>query len=544
MDMTTANVDALIVGAGPVGLTMAAVLNYHGLTCRIIDKAPSPSQHSKALVLWCRTMELLDGIGIAETFVDNGMKLSGASIFAEGKRVVHLDLTSDESAYGFGLMIPQSETERLLTEHLTRQGITIERQIELVDFGERADAVDCTLRHDDGGEEQFEVPWLLGCDGAHSTVRHTLGMEFVGYAEPSEWIIADVQIDGPLAPDEVTVFWREAGVTVFFPYKQNQFRMIADLGPDAADIEVTLEVAQQIAEERGPGGLVLSNPIWLTNFRINERKIAEYRRGRVMLSGDAAHIHSPAGGQGMNTGMQDAFNLAWKLALVHRGQSSAEPLLSSYSQERSAVGQQVLKNASRFTTLTTLQNPVAIWLRNHIVPILGSFSSLRDKIRDSFFELTINYRDSPLTDERWPSSTHGLAAGDRLCDGVLSSVLDGRQTTLFAAIRGIRHALIFLPSLDGAEAVSQLVAIATDTAQLFPGIATSHIVLHPDTAVTNLAMTDTQTWIDVEGQIHVRFDAREPTLVLVRPDGYIGFRCQPVDSEALKTHMSRYLTRA
>ena len=150
--------EALIVGAGPVGLTMAAALTHHGLKCRLIDKAPAPTEKSKALAVWCRTLELLDGLGLAEVFVRTGLKLNGSSMYANGTRVVHLVLTSDESPYGFPLMIPQNETERLLTEHLTHKGVTVERQVELVTFGEKSDAVTCTLRHAGGQEESVEVP--------------------------------------------------------------------------------------------------------------------------------------------------------------------------------------------------------------------------------------------------------------------------------------------------------------------------------------------------------------------------------------------------
>lgn len=157
-----------------MGLTAAAALVHHGMKCRIIDKAPAPSDKSKALVVWCRTLELLDRIGLAPTFVAVGMKIHGGSIYANGKRVVQLSLTTDDSPYGFPLMIPQNETERLLSEHLLRHGIGVERQVELLSFEEDADAVTSKIRHPSGREELIITPWLVGCDGAHSTVRHIL----------------------------------------------------------------------------------------------------------------------------------------------------------------------------------------------------------------------------------------------------------------------------------------------------------------------------------------------------------------------------------
>ena len=192
-------IDALVVGAGPVGLTAAAALTHHGLKCRIIDKAPAPDDKSKALVVWCRTLELLDQLSLAPVFVESGLKIHGGSMYANGQRLVHLTLTSDDSPYGFPLMIPQNETERLLTEHLARNGLNVERPVELVSFDARPDSILCKLRHADGQEELCEAAWLIGCDGAHSTVRHASGMPFTGHAEPNDWMLADIHIEGPLA---------------------------------------------------------------------------------------------------------------------------------------------------------------------------------------------------------------------------------------------------------------------------------------------------------------------------------------------------------
>ncbi|MGC4006730.1 MAG: FAD-dependent monooxygenase [Pirellulales bacterium] len=437
--------DLLIIGAGPVGLTMATAAHRQGLTCRIIDKAAAPSDKSKALVLWSRSLELFDKIDdggdtLAQTFVAAGMKIDGARIYADGKPVVHVEIAGVDSPFGFPLMIPQNVTERLLTEHLAAQGITIEREVELISFEHHADAVRGTLRHADGRDEAFVVPWLIGCDGADSAVRHTLGMPFTGGAEQNDWMLADIHLAGPLPTTEISIFWHEQGILVFFPIGDRRFRMIADLGPAAgtgAPPSPTLAQAQAMVDARGPAGLTLSQPIWLAGFRINERKVTDYRQGRVMLAGDAAHIHSPAGGQGMNTGMQDAFNLAWKLGLIQRGQGRVEPLLESYSRERSAVGDQVLTAAARLTTVATLRNPLAQFVRNHVAGLVTSFGFVQDKIRNGLCELSINYRGGPLTHD--DALRHGeLRAGDRLPDAALQSPKQG--TALDAVRRTARTA--------------------------------------------------------------------------------------------------------
>jgi 2-polyprenyl-6-methoxyphenol hydroxylase-like FAD-dependent oxidoreductase len=548
--MPGSTVDVLIVGAGPVGLTMAAALNQHGLSCRLIDKADAATDKSKALVVWSRTLELLDNLDLADTFVKTGLIGRGASVYSGGKRMAHIEIAGVESPFGFPLLIPQNETERLLTEYLAKKGIKVERQLEFVSLSEQADAVACTLRHADGREEQLAAKWVAGCDGAHSTVRHLLGVPFTGRAEPNAWLLADVHVDGPLAPDEVTVYWHQKGVLVTFPIIGNRFRVIADLGLAAntsKPADPTLADVQRIVDERGPGGLKMSQPVWLSGFRINERKVTDYRRGRVTLSGDAAHIHSPAGGQGMNTGMQDAFNLAWKLALADRGQGKTEVLLDSYSRERSVVGDQVLRGAERVTTIATLRNPVAQHIRNHVAGILTSFGFVQDKLKNAICELSINYRQGPLSAEDWSGRKGEIAAGDRLPDVPLTAAKDGSATTLFKATHGTRHNLLLLPGTGDAQAIAQLGRIADATRQRFPDIFAVHVILPagekaaPGAALANVSIWTGTDWNDATGRLYEQLGVTERALLVVRPDGYIGYRAQPADGQKLAKYLDKYL---
>lgn len=449
-----AGIDALIIGAGPVGLTLAAELTRYGLKVRIIDKAPKATDKSKALVLWSRTLELIDRMGCTSKFLAAGMNAHGASITAGDKQLAHFTFSQVKTPYPFALMIPQCETERLLAEHLRTLGVEVERGVELLNFT----AEGCTtetatqknhpqsgaksplgtpittpettpsttaepnknhpqnqnrgcsakIRHPDGHEEEVETPYILGCDGAHSTVRHTLGVPFEGNTEQSDWILADAHLTGVPRNDEISIMWHADGVLALFPIGGDRFRMVADLGiakGEARRNDPTLDEIQTVLDQRGPGGIKASNPIWLASFRINERKVKEYRHGQVFLLGDAAHIHSPAGGQGMNTGMQDAFNLAWKLALVTRG-ADENLLLDSYSIERSGVGDQVLTNASRLTTMATLRGGVKQTIRNHIASLVFGLASVRKNMADTMSEVTIGYPESHLN-----------ALGDRLYQG-------------------------------------------------------------------------------------------------------------------------------
>ena len=400
----------LIVGAGPVGMTMASELVRYGVPVRVVDKAAQRTDKSKALVLWSRTLELLDRGGGSAPFIDAGFKVQAVNLITGDKVIGRVSMESVQSPYPYGLMLPQSETERLLEERLRDLGVMVERQVEATTFKSDTNSVEAVLRHADGREESVSTDWLIGCDGAHSMVRHTAGASFSGETMDSDWILADIHMKGYPFPDtEVAVYWHKDGAFVIFPIVPGRYRVIADLPLSGGDHPPapTLEQVQSIIDRRGPGGLVAFDSIWLAGFKINGRKVSSYRLGRAFLVGDAAHVHSPAGGQGLNTGMQDAFNLAWKLALVIR-KTCAQRLLDSYSPERSAVGEQVLKLAGRLTAVGTVKNPVAQTLRNLVGHLMLGLSPVQhafaDSMTESFGRLSRESFEWPFSDRNWPQA--------------------------------------------------------------------------------------------------------------------------------------------
>jgi 2-polyprenyl-6-methoxyphenol hydroxylase-like FAD-dependent oxidoreductase len=397
MNSTYTNV--LIAGAGPVGLAMAADLARYGVSVRLIEKAPARTDKSKALVLWSRTLELMDRMDCTAPFLTAGRKATTVNVTAGKEPITKIEVDGVTSPHPYALMIPQSDTERLMGDFVTLLGVKIERNIELTNFVASADGVTSTLRHLDGTEEGFESGWLIGCDGAHSTVRHTLGMEFSGETMPSSWIVADVHLSNVPNPEEILISWHAEGILAVFPIVAPRYRVIADAGvmqAGVAQANPTMEEIQAILDVRGPGGITASDPIWLTGFTINERKVANYRSGRVFVAGDAAHIHSPAGGQGMNTGIQDAFNLAWKLALVSRGAGDEETLLGSYSAERSPIADDVLRGAGTMTEVGLMRGDFKQSIRNHIASFVFGLAPVKKKVADVLTELSIGYPKSPL----------------------------------------------------------------------------------------------------------------------------------------------------
>jgi 2-polyprenyl-6-methoxyphenol hydroxylase-like FAD-dependent oxidoreductase len=381
------------------------------LSVRLIDKNAERTDKSKALVLWPRTLELMDrmGPGCTQHFIDAGLKVAAANILSGREEIASVQMTHVDSPHNFALMIPQSDTERVMEEHLATFGLKAERQTDLKKFESSADGVSCTLVHPDGREETAEASWLIGCDGAHSTVRHQLGMEFHGSTLLSDWILADLHLSGVPGVPAVNIYWHAEGVLAIFPLHGTRYRVIADVGESSGSIgegnrpTPTVGDVQRVLDVRGPGGIQASDAVWLSSFSINERKVSDYRAGRAFLAGDAAHVHSPAGGQGMNTGMQDACNLAWKLALVTRGLCVEEPLLSSYSVERSAIAKLVLEGSGKATAMAVMKGGIKQSIRNHIASLLFGFAPVKQAMANILSEVAVAYSHSPLN----AKSAHG-----------------------------------------------------------------------------------------------------------------------------------------
>jgi len=513
--------DVLICGAGPVGLTLASQLHRHGLSFRIIDRNESRTLLSKALVVWARSLELLSTGLDVRSFQKAGIPAEVAEIRAGDRVVARIDLTrQNESPYGCGVMIPQSETERLLEEHLVSFGGHVERRTELFRFTDLGDRVRCTLHGHGDAKEVIEPAFLVGCDGAHSVVRHGLGLEFRGDLDHHRWYLADVHVAGDMPEATVLVCWHRAGLLVFFRIRDDRWRVIAAL--DLADANAprqdpTLEDMQTLVDERGPSGLRLHDPVWLAEFRINERKVDRYRVGRVAVVGDAAHVHSPAGGQGMNTGMQDACNLAWKLALVRSGVADIG-LLDTYTNERSAVGDLVLQAAGRVTDLATLRNPIAQHARNLVASAALHLPFVQDRARKMLSEMSIAYPRSPLTGADGRSHrSGGPAPGERLPDAALRTQAD-EPKTLYSLLESGKILTLLFPGEDPAGDARFLREQIAESWQ--PHVLLATIVDSARPALEAAGAADA-TLVDPGGALAQALGFRAPGFAVIRPDGYV-----------------------
>ncbi|HNB21802.1 MAG TPA: FAD-dependent monooxygenase [Candidatus Melainabacteria bacterium] len=552
----------LIVGAGPTGLMLACELQRHGIACRVIDKATVASDKSRALVLHARTLEILESMGMVEGFIESGCPAYGASLYHQGERIVHLDMSELDSPFPFSLMIPQTDTERLLTERFTRHGGLIERGVELTKFSQGKGGITVTIKNAKGKEEVIVADWMIGTDGAHSTVRKILELPFEGSAYEERFGLVDCHVKSDLPDDEISTFFHEDGVFVFFPLGKKRFRIVVNISPQQVIGDApSLDDMQSFADRRGPGNIKLHDPVWLAWFTIHQRSVPKYRVGRVFLAGDSAHIHSPIGGQGMNTGMQDAFNLAWKLALVIRGRG-ADNILDSYNEERHPVGQELLKGTDVATSVATLKNPLAQQIRNHVMSFLSQQEVIQQRMRKVGSMLAVNYRSSPIVGEKRdlgeiqikPSDDsekpsipgyiefgRGPLPGDRAPDAVMVDQ-DMNPIRVYEAIRGISHNLLLLDGKPTEAGYRNLEKIAWSVGEQFGGLVTCHLILATE-KMPSLRFPG-KVFLDPDLAVHQTYCADSECLYLIRPDGYIGFRGQPAKLGPLEDHLNKLLKAA
>lgn len=408
----------LIVGAGPTGLALALWLTRQGVKVRIVDQSAGPGETSRAMVVQARTLELYRQLDLAEAVVAAGHRNPSMNVWARGRhraRIVLSEAGRTLSPYPFITVYPQDHHEWLLVDRLAALGVAVERRTGLLDFDEQDGLVHARLRRPDGTTEELAVPYLAGCDGARSTVRQRLGIEFEGGTYQHAFYVADVEASGLEPAGEAHIAFEKGGdFALVFPYGTGNFRRLIGTVSDerAAGVEsLTFEDVRQDALQSL--GMQVERVNWFSTYRVHHRIASQFQRGRVFLLGDAGHIHSPVGGQGMNTGIVDASNLAWKLADVLHGRAP-ERLLESYALERQAFARTLVATTDRMFTLATSDGNVADFIKTHILPTIASAAARIGDVRELAFrtvsQITMHYRDS------WLSRGHAgdVRGGERL----------------------------------------------------------------------------------------------------------------------------------
>jgi 2-polyprenyl-6-methoxyphenol hydroxylase-like FAD-dependent oxidoreductase len=536
----------------------------------LIDKYAEFPVTSRALGLQARTLEVFDDMGIVDAIIARGASVYGVT-FLQGERVVAtVKLRLDRGArpdqpYRGVVILNQAEIEGVMRDRLGVLGGAVERSRELVAFREEADGVIATVSDvENGGTEQIRAAYLVGCDGAHSFVRKALGFTFAGETYPEHFVLGDMEVDGDLPLDTAVAWLNEEGMLASFPFPEFGLRrLIAVVYPDAAGEvpKASLELfGRLIAERAGEDvGLRLSNPVWLSNFGVNRRMVDHYRKGRAFVAGYAAHIHSPSGGQGMNTGIQDAYNLAWKLALVVRGRATPA-LLDTYEEERLPVARAVLSQTDTNQRLFISNQPVLRFVRERVLLPLMETPTVTDAIVYRGSELGINYRRSSLAQDheaplRQPSPQRegervrvgdrlaflrAPRAGDRAPDARLRDATTGEPTTLFDQFRGPHFTLLLFDGGPRAQAGrAHLASVARRVEEMFGEDTETRIVASSDARPVPPGWGEPVVLLDPDLEAHKLYGAKAEALYLIRPDGYIGFREEPAAPEPLLGYLGR-----
>lgn len=505
-----ATTQVLIVGAGPTGLVLALWLTRLGVRVRIIDKTAQPGTTSRALVVHARTLEFYRQLGLAEEVVRLGREFVGANLWVKGRRVGHIELGAigeGLSPFPFAIVFPQDEHERLLINRLTGLGVTVERNTELVDFQESGNHIVARLRRLEGSfEEKCEADYLAGCDGSHSTVRESLNISFPGGTYERMFYVADTVATGSIVDGELHIALDDADFVGVFPLRTSgTARLIGTVraGTFASGHLLTWDDVGKTAIERV--GVRVERVNWFSTYHVHHRVADRFRLGRAFLLGDAAHVHSPVGGQGMNTGIGDAVNLAWKLAAVLNGRAP-QSLLDSYEPERIAFARRLVATTDRAFTVATSTGGFAKFVRirivPHLLPLVTKLKAVRRLMFRTVSQIAINYRKSPLS----RGTAGGIQGGDRL-PWVPASADGSNSTDNFAQLASIEW---------------QAHVYGTASLQLADACRQRGLALHAF------------PWTKAADTAGLRQDA----LYLVRPDGYVGLADTDASPAALENYLS------
>lgn len=409
--------DVLIIGAGPTGLVHALWLTKQGVTVRLIDKSQGPGETSRAMVVQARTLECYRQLDLADDVVAAGYKTPAMNLWTQGQHKAQLQLLDagkQLSPYPFVLTFPQDRHERFLVERLRTLGVEVERHTELLSFTEKGDHVEAVLQHADGQSETCAAAYLAGCDGAHSLVRHQLGSGFEGGTYRQLFYVADVVASGVNPAGEGHIAFDQSDFLLLLYYGQTgQYRFIGTVRDERAEHPENLTF-EDVGHQALKGlNIQVEKVNWFSTYRVHHRVTDHFRRGRAFLLGDAAHVHSPAGGQGMNTGILDAINLAWKLAAVVKGHA-AESLLDSYEVERQAFARKLVETTDRLFTFATAEGGLADFVRGNIAPLFLRVADKSAQLREYLFrtvsQTMLHYHDSPLS----AGKAGQVQGGDRL----------------------------------------------------------------------------------------------------------------------------------
>lgn len=395
MGSNSLDTEVLIVGAGPVGLFAANECARHNLRFRLIEERSSQSEHSKALAMFPRTLEIFDMAGIVAPFLETANRVTTVAVMTRDRTLAHMKFEPHESPYPFVAMVPQDVTERLLVEELQRKGGGVEYEAKFISAEQDDGGVKVRIERR-GQSTEVRAAVVVGCDGAHSAVRHQLNLPFEGAEYQASFLLADIETNTELPADEMQLCPSEFGPVAIFPMSSTRRRIVATIENAEGDAP-SLDLVRNILAQRAPRAIEARELHWSSYFHIHHRQVAQLREGRMFIAGDAAHIHSPFGGQGMNTGLHDIWNLVWKLDLFLKGRGN-QALLDSYSSERLPVIKSVIEITDRLTKVMGTPHKFAQALRDTVIPVVSRLAPFQHAFVQRLSELGIAYQGSPIVE--------------------------------------------------------------------------------------------------------------------------------------------------
>jgi len=526
--------EVLIVGAGPVGLTMGILLAELKQKFKIIDKSKVPAMDSRAAGIQPRTLEVFELMGVLSKFLQDGVKVVGFNIFSKKRELLHASYKGFDTPYSFVLDLPQSQTEHILLKKLESLGHSVHRGVELSNLEIKKESVHVTLKEGEERTTPDEYLYVIGCDGARSACRKLTNTSFPGSEYPTKWIVLDAKLDWNYDFQEMNLFPHEDGLIAVFPLPHERSRIVIEYPSDLSS-SPSFEMAQKALQNRISSDITFREPTDINPFIMHHRQVTSYKTERVFLAGDAAHLHSPAGGQGMNTGIQDAFNLAWKLAFVI--QNKAPPtLLDSYHEERHPVAKEVLSITDRITKMMTVKNPALSFMRDSFMSTVGSFDTLKKQLPLKFSQTTICYKSSNIIKESAKHPPKELKLGARAPDHMLKKA--GDEIRLFSLLSLSNFTLLLFSGKHPSEETFKcLNEIASDIHPL----VSPFIIYRNQSDYDQSAMKET-SFLDLEPSMHTHYGITNPTAVLIRPDGYIGMIQEPPSKEFIQNTLKKVLT--
>ena len=533
----------LIVGAGPTGLALGIGLRRHGINCCIIDRLEAPSPYSRALGLHARSLEIFEALDVLAPIRKASRRLKAVSVYGDKGFLFELDLTSLKAPYPWVLSCPQSDVEAVLIDRYRMLGGELIRSAELLDFRQDGSGVQARIRQ--GAEVQtLNAELLVGADGVGSTVREQLGIGFNGMDYSEHFLLADVSWDAaPWSNDRSHGFLQEEGLLLALPLPQGWRLIMARREPP----ETPLSLAPFSERLTSILGEVpdLGEPRWLSQFSVQRRLAQHFRRNRVFLAGDAAHVQSPLGAQGMNTALADAFNLSWKLAFYLKGFGQGA-LLDSYEQERRPVAEKMLYGVDMLSRASLVKLPLLRRSRDSLLKLAGSRRNISSRLLRTASQLDVHYRNSPLVtcgpeaDVGWRHQ--GPLPGDRLPDAALKSVRTGHLHQLHGLLRKPVHHLLLQLS-ESPEHNERLVmyALSDRLGQEYRERVHLTVIAARTTADEDVPREGTtRIWRDHEGEFASAF-GDQGRLWLMRPDGHLAYRAPVSNADDLLGYLERVL---